>query len=320
VQTDTLLLLLDCAKAAQTRPPDLSSTPVHFAVCSYYKLFGCPTGLGALLVRSDCLHLLTPRFAGGGTIKRSLPVSWPALTTMQEGAAAFEPGTMHFQGIAALGSGFAAWQAWAQQPRGRRGISRLASELSQALQQLRHAGNRPMVTVYRDAHALGIACSADEPEWGPTVAFNCWSASGEPIGCHHVCQLLRDAGIVVRAGGCCNPGACAAVLGFSDSDLQHQHAHGVRCGGQEVSVVDGRHVGVVRASLGARSRSEDVASLLTAVESICKAAVCTARHAAMQSDSAGDGEGWASTSVPVMMHDRERICAHGSIPGEHSAS
>ena len=34
---------------------------------SYYKIFGYPTGLGALVARRDALARLTPRYFGGGT-------------------------------------------------------------------------------------------------------------------------------------------------------------------------------------------------------------------------------------------------------------
>lgn len=39
---------------------------------SYYKIFGYPTGLGALLVRRDALPLLRKRFFGGGTVAVSV--------------------------------------------------------------------------------------------------------------------------------------------------------------------------------------------------------------------------------------------------------
>lgn len=34
---------------------------------SFYKIFGYPTGLGALVARRDALAALTPRYFGGGT-------------------------------------------------------------------------------------------------------------------------------------------------------------------------------------------------------------------------------------------------------------
>lgn len=37
-------VLLDCAKAAATSPPDLAACPADFVALSYYKIFGYPTG------------------------------------------------------------------------------------------------------------------------------------------------------------------------------------------------------------------------------------------------------------------------------------
>lgn len=45
-------MLLDAAKACGTAPPDLSIHRADFVAVSFYKIFGYPTGLGALLVRN----------------------------------------------------------------------------------------------------------------------------------------------------------------------------------------------------------------------------------------------------------------------------
>jgi molybdenum cofactor sulfurtransferase len=59
------LWLLDAAKLAATSAVDLSTLPKqqrpHFVALSFYKIFGYPTGLGALLVRRDTAHLLQKR-------------------------------------------------------------------------------------------------------------------------------------------------------------------------------------------------------------------------------------------------------------------
>ncbi len=41
-------------------------------VLSYYKIFGYPTGLGALLARKDTLSVLTKRYFGGGAVAVSV--------------------------------------------------------------------------------------------------------------------------------------------------------------------------------------------------------------------------------------------------------
>ena len=62
------LVALDAASFVCTSPLDLTANPAHFVALSFYKMFGYPTGLGALLVRSDCAHLLHKGYYGGGTV------------------------------------------------------------------------------------------------------------------------------------------------------------------------------------------------------------------------------------------------------------
>lgn len=54
-------ILLDAAKlACSPGALDLKSCCADFTVVSFYKIFGYPTGLGALLVRHDAAPLLQP--------------------------------------------------------------------------------------------------------------------------------------------------------------------------------------------------------------------------------------------------------------------
>ena len=53
--------MLDAAKAASTGAVDVPASGAAFCCVSFYKLFGEPTGLGALLVRQDAARLLQRR-------------------------------------------------------------------------------------------------------------------------------------------------------------------------------------------------------------------------------------------------------------------
>ncbi|KAF1899021.1 hypothetical protein Lal_00019142 [Lupinus albus] len=53
--TGQWMVLIDAAKGCATMPPDLSKYPADFITISFYKLFGYPTGLGALIVRNGKL-------------------------------------------------------------------------------------------------------------------------------------------------------------------------------------------------------------------------------------------------------------------------
>lgn len=71
-ESGDILVLLDAASLVATSPLDLTQFPAHFVTISFYKMFGFPTGLGALLVRNDCADLLQKSYFGGGTVSASI--------------------------------------------------------------------------------------------------------------------------------------------------------------------------------------------------------------------------------------------------------
>lgn len=61
--------MLDAAGYAATNDLNLSSFKPDFVCISFYKLFGYPTGIGALLVKNSSAHILKKVYYGGGTVK-----------------------------------------------------------------------------------------------------------------------------------------------------------------------------------------------------------------------------------------------------------
>jgi len=60
------MVLIDAAKGCTTEPPNLTVYPADFVVCSFYKIFGYPTGLGALIVKNEAAGLLNKTYFSGG--------------------------------------------------------------------------------------------------------------------------------------------------------------------------------------------------------------------------------------------------------------
>lgn len=60
-------VLLDAASFVSCSSLDLQEHPADFVPISFYKMFGFPTGLGALLVRNDAASILRKSYFGGGT-------------------------------------------------------------------------------------------------------------------------------------------------------------------------------------------------------------------------------------------------------------
>lgn len=61
------LVLLDAASHVSCSPLNLQDCPADFIPISFYKMFGFPTGLGALLVRNHAAGILKKTYFGGGT-------------------------------------------------------------------------------------------------------------------------------------------------------------------------------------------------------------------------------------------------------------
>lgn len=62
-------VMLDAASYVPTNKLDLSVTQPDFVCMSFYKIFGYPTGLGAVLVKNSSAHVLSHKsYFGGGTV------------------------------------------------------------------------------------------------------------------------------------------------------------------------------------------------------------------------------------------------------------
>ncbi|KAJ9672955.1 hypothetical protein PVL29_026284 [Vitis rotundifolia] len=99
------MVLIDAAKGCATKPPDLSKYPADFVVISFYKLFGYPTGLGALIVRNEAAKLLKKTYFSGGTVAASF-ADIDFVKRRNDIEELFEDGTASFLSIASIRHGF----------------------------------------------------------------------------------------------------------------------------------------------------------------------------------------------------------------------
>jgi selenocysteine lyase/cysteine desulfurase len=112
---------------------------------------------------------------------------------------------------------------------------------------------------------------------GATVAFNVCDPRGEPIPYLAVEARARAAGVAVRGGCFCNPGAAEAAFGLAPDRL----AACLAASADEFSVARlaacvGRAVGAVRLSLGLASNRADVDRAVAVVASFAGSAAAAA--------------------------------------------
>ncbi|CAM6125359.1 unnamed protein product [Calypogeia fissa] len=251
------LVLLDAAKGCSTAPPNLSRFPADFVAISFYKIFGYPTGLGALLVRKDAAKLMKKQYFGGGTVavaladddfmqRRSRIEHW------------LEDGTVSFLGIAALCHGFRVIDRL-QMSAINRHVGSLASYMASKIRDLKHYNMASVCVLYGNHGMFAgnyVKYWGKHCEQGPIVTFNMKRADGSWVGPREVEKLATLSGIHLRTGCFCNPGACSKYLGLSKHEMKENFEAGHVCW-DDKDLINGYPTGAVRVSFGYMNTFED---------------------------------------------------------------
>lgn len=256
-------VLLDAAAFLPTSRLSLRAWRPEFVALSFYKLFGLPTGLGALVAKRDALtRLRRPWFSGGTVEYVSVQNDRHSLLPHAHG---FEDGTPHFLGAAVLPAGFALLGDVGMD-RLSAHVAHLTTALLQGLLALFHEDGSPMACVYGPN---------DGRERGGTVAFNVLGKDGRVVPYWTVAERARSLGVAVRGGCFCNPGAAETAFNFdaeaaakclaeasADGDFSLQRFAG--CMGRDGHTA----VGAMRASLGMANNLADVHRAVALVRSL----------------------------------------------------
>jgi selenocysteine lyase/cysteine desulfurase len=256
-------VLLDAAAFVPSKRLSLRDCPAQFTALSFYKMFGLPTGVGALIARRDALaKLRRPWFAGGTVEYASVQHGHHRLRDGQEG---FEDGTPNFLGIAAIPAGLEFLERIGMH-RLQRHAETLTSGFLDALAALTHGNGRPLVRIHGPR---------DDADRGAVVAFNVLRHDGSVIPYAEVEQHARGAGVALRGGCFCNPGAAEAAFGFSAAAtarcFESQHgrfdiARFAACLGEDTAV------GALRASFGPATNTRDISRAIAMVSSFARIA------------------------------------------------
>ncbi|XP_062987312.1 molybdenum cofactor sulfurase [Elgaria multicarinata webbii] len=248
-------VLLDAATYVSTSPLDLSIHQADFVPLSFYKMFGFPTGLGALLVKNEVASCLRKTYFGGGTAAAYLAEE-DFYSPRSSVAERFEDGTISFLDIIALKHGFDSLERLTG---GMENIKQhtfaLAHYTYTVLSTLKYVNGEPVVHIYGDT-------DFSSPDiQGPIINFNVLDENGEIIGYSQVDKLAGLYNIHMRTGCFCNTGACQQHLGISCEDIKKNLQAGHVCG-DDIDVIDGHPTGSVRISFGYMSTFEDAQAFL----------------------------------------------------------
>ncbi len=251
-------VLMDAAAFAPTNPMRLDEHRPDFVSLSFYKIFGFPTGVGALVARKDALAALRRPWFAGGTIAVASVVA--ERHRLVPGHAGFEDGTPDFLSLPAVTAGIELMEQVDVASVHDR-TQALSTWLLDRMELLRHSNGAPLV------HVLGPWEQIDR---GATIAFVLTDPSGLELADRRVEQMASVRGISLRTGCFCNPGTGETARNVSAEELI-PFLDAASSSGEPVSICEvdeafraRRQVGVsaLRVSLGMSSNAADVRALV----------------------------------------------------------
>jgi molybdenum cofactor sulfurtransferase len=200
-------VLLDAAAFVPTSQLDLSLVKPEFVAISFYKMFGYPTGIGALLIRKAVFQKLKrPWFAGGTVNFASVQGNGHYLSPNE---AAFEDGTINYLNIPAIKTGLKHLEKVGIDTIGDR-VHCFTGWLLDNLLSLQHSNGKPMVRIYGPT---------DTTMRGGTVTLNLYGPDGRLLDYRRIEELANEEGISLRTGCFCNPGAGEIAEGLTAEDM-----------------------------------------------------------------------------------------------------
>jgi selenocysteine lyase/cysteine desulfurase len=269
-------VLLDAAAYLPTNRLSLTETPADFVALSFYKIFGYPTGVGALVVRRDAMPLLGRTYFGGGTVQYVSVQNRRA--RLHDGAARFEDGTPSFLAMPAVCDGLRWFEHIGVERIGEH-VERLTASL---LDRLASLGNQVIVYGPRKMDARG-----------GTIAFNLIHHD-RVVEYESIEQAARERDIAIRGGCFCNPGAAEHAFGIDG-------ARALACLKGPFTIARFRRclrdspVGALRASIGLATNEGDLDRLMSLLTDL--ASVDFQRHDRIDPAGAPGGGNDASSAT-----------------------
>ena len=247
-------VLLDAAAYLPSNRLDLSVVKPDFVAVSWYKVFGYPTGVGCLIARREALgRLWRPWFAGGSVYVASAQADWH---TPAAGEARFEDGTVSFLQIPDVEAGLS-WVNGIGMDLIHQRVMCLTGWLLDRLAGLRHGNGEPMARIY------GPAGTRDR---GGTVAFNLLDPGGRVVDERAVARATAAAGISIRTGCFCNPGAGEGAFNLTKAHWRTALRGRAWTLDQYIDLLGLPSGGALRASVGLASNVADVERFVAFVE------------------------------------------------------
>lgn len=253
-------VMLDAAAFVPTNKLDLSAVKPDFVAISFYKMFGYPSGIGALLARKEALARLQRPWFAGGTI--AVATVQAGKHRLMEGPHAFEDGTLNYLSIPALDFGLNQIELIGYAIIHER-VRCLTGWLLENLSRMRHSNGKRLVQVFGP--------NGTENRGG-VISMHFYDTEGRMMDHQFIESQAAAHNISLRTGLFCNPGAGEVALAMSRTEIASCFEQTAR--EQKLSLDDflkcmhRESAGAVRISLGMISNFQDVEYFLEFAESL----------------------------------------------------
>ncbi|KRY39546.1 Molybdenum cofactor sulfurase [Trichinella spiralis] len=239
------------ALLSSSRPQLGAAAGPDFLACSFYKMFGFPTGIGALVIRRKSAHLLQKVYYGGGTVEFYLP-NTDFHVFRQNIEERFEDGSLPYHLVIALQYGFDELERFGGVEKIGLRIFNLAKLAYDRLLELKHGNGNPVAEIYCNN---GFRSPAEQ---GGIINFNLLDRDGQYVACSEVERMATLFDVQLRSGYFCNIGACQLHLNLTDEDIRKNFQNAVEKDNDETK----KPRGSVRISFGWNSNESDVDSFI----------------------------------------------------------
>ena len=251
-------VLLDAAAYVPTNDLDLGAIHPDFTSISFYKMFGFPTGVGALIIRKEVMHRLQRPWFGGGTVRFVSAQNNTRL--LANSGEAFEDGTLNYLSIAAIPNGLDFLNSVGIENINHH-VMTLTEYMLYGILNLYHSNGHPLVQLYGPRETTMR---------GGTIAFNITTPDGRLIEMSVIEERANARNISVRTGCFCNPGAAEFAFDYLPEEAYHcfttldPDQFTIR---QFSTCMNNLPVGAIRASVGIASNQHDLDELVNLVAS-----------------------------------------------------
>ena len=241
------LFLYDTAKYASSNNLDISDNIIDFCVLSFYKIFGYPTGLGALIIKKDCIKHLNKNYFGGGTVS-VLSTNNDYFISNNHFNSWMEDGSPNYLSIISLEQNL-------NSKINNDYISKLTYDFYNKIRNYKYSNGNNVFILYDIP--LDYNYTKFCKNHGSIITFNILKENGDYFGYKEFEEICVLNNISVRTGCLCNTGACHKNLNINFDDLQSNLLRGHSCS-QSIDIIDGKPTGVIRVSFGSMNTINEI--------------------------------------------------------------